>query len=346
MIHVFEAATADEVWAQVAARIEGAEDVLFQPSRIGNTVELLHTTVSIRDPRQRWVLGREPAINPAFAIAEVVWILAGRNDAAFLNHWNPALPKFAGHTSVYHGAYGYRLRRNLGFDQLTRAFGTLCNNPTSRQVVLQIWDSAIDLPTESGAPRDADIPCNICSMLKVRENRLDWMQVLRSNDLFLGVPHNLVQFTSLQEVVAGWLGVELGAYHQLSDSLHIYEKDLPHLQERLDPTRLRNSDSLMLSKPDSDVVWAELDHRMNSLVNAEAITQKAWTQLTPTLDIPKAFNNLWAIVLADDARRRGWPDEAAESVSRCANPVLQRAWERWAERKQGRNLRVPSAEQR
>ena len=55
--------------------------------------------------------------------------------------------------------------------------------------------------------------------------------------MFLGVPHNFVQFTCIQEVLAGWLGVECGSYNQISDSLHVYD----HNWERLmDSTALPN----------------------------------------------------------------------------------------------------------
>ncbi len=48
---------------------------------------------------------------------------------------------------------------------------------------------------------------------------------MRSNDHFRGLPHNLIQFTTVQEVLAGWLGISLGSYHHYSDSLHVYESD-------------------------------------------------------------------------------------------------------------------------
>lgn len=334
MIHVLEASTADQVWADAAARLESADNIMRQPSRIGYTLEMLHTILSITQPRERWVLSRRPAMNPAFAIAEVVWILAGRNDSAFINHWNPALSRFAGTGTTYHGAYGYRLRRGLGIDQLHHAYGTLRANPDSRQVVLQIWDSSQDLPLQNGEPRNPDIPCNICSMLKIREGRLEWVQVLRSNDLYLGVPHNIVQFTSLHEVLAGWLGVELGSYHQLSDSLHIYEHDIDAVRKRAGPTNYRNTDSLMLPKRESEQVWGELERRMHLLATT-SISASEWRTLA-SLDAPVAFQNLYAIVLADDARRRQWDELGEEAIAACTNPLLLAAWRNWELRTQKR----------
>src|SRR3712207_1347251 len=92
-------------------------------------------------------------------------------------------------------------------DQLRGADAALRHDRTSRQVVLQIWDAGQDMPDPG--PRSRDIPCTIASHLLVRNDRLDWLQVMRSNDFVWGLPYNIVQFTTLQEIMAGWLGVEV-----------------------------------------------------------------------------------------------------------------------------------------
>src|SRR5689334_16561053 len=112
MFHVFDGKTADDAWQKLASAFREEGRAAQQVSRSGLTHEILRAAISIDDPRQRWVLSRQPSINPAFAIAEVVWILTGRNDAAFLNYFNRQLPSFAGHADIYHGAYGHRLRQH------------------------------------------------------------------------------------------------------------------------------------------------------------------------------------------------------------------------------------------
>ena len=223
MISAFQGQSADNVWQQAAEAFRRSDGVRSQNSRGGPTREILHVVISIADPRQRWVVSREPPLNIAFVLAEVVWIMTGRRDLAFLEYWNSRYRDFVGPGPELHGAYGYRLRSHLGIDQLERAFQVLVHDPDTRQVVLQIWDSRIDLPAPDGTPANRDVPCNIAAMPKLRDGKLEWLQVIRSNDMFLGVPHNFVQFTSMQEILAGWLGVECGSYTQISDSLHVYD---------------------------------------------------------------------------------------------------------------------------
>ena len=129
MITVFQGATADDVWQQAAQAFRRSDGVTIQDGRGGPTRELLHAAISIADPRQRWAVSRQPAMNPALALAEVVWIMTGRSDLAFLEFWSREYRKYAGDGPELHGAYGYRIRRHLSIDQLDRAFRALSKQP-------------------------------------------------------------------------------------------------------------------------------------------------------------------------------------------------------------------------
>ncbi|MGE4281333.1 MAG: thymidylate synthase [Magnetospirillum sp.] len=330
MLSKFEGDTADEIWRNAAAALTSDGGWLRQDSRLGPTRELLHCTFHLRDPRQRWVLSRRPALNPAFAIAEAIWILQGRDDAAFLNFWNPLLPKFAGEGETYDGAYGHRLRVHQGLDQIERAFRVLQANPASRQALLQIWDGRLDMPNPDGSPRSPDIPCNVVAMPKVREGRLEWLQVMRSNDLYLGTPHNFIQFTTLQEVMAGWLGLEVGAYVQLSDSLHLYEHDLPKVEITHDPTTLRNPDRLDFSKHESDRILTAIEVAMDRLRDPALMRRDFYSVCEQNL--PEGWQNMLRIAAADAARRRGWLEEMAATADACRNEALRVVWGNWEAR--------------
>ena len=328
MFRTFSGTTANEVWESIASAFVSELKPHLQRSRIGPTFEILHTAISIAEPRERWVVSRQPPLNPAYAIAEVVWIVAGRNDAQFLNYFNPRLPMFAGHGSSYYGAYGHRLRRGLGIDQIERAYRALKSNPDTRQVVLQIWDSRSDLPDEDGTPRSEDIPCNVVSLLKVRGGKLEWMQVMRSNDLFRGLPYNIVQFTSLQEILAGWLEVGVGSYCQISDSMHVYEKDYESVRSFLPMEAPRNTDSLAVGKTKSENLFGELNRRLEIFV-AEKASRAEHLQLAVWTEAPPAFQNILRVVSAESARRRNWLDDAIQIMSDCTNPALVESWNRW-----------------
>ncbi|MFA6015674.1 MAG: thymidylate synthase [Gallionellaceae bacterium] len=337
MIKLFEGDTADELWREAAEALVYGDDFLRQDSRSGPIREYLHCSFHLKNPIQRWILSRQPSINPAFAIAEVVWILQGRNDAAFPNYWNPKLPEFAGRGVTYSGAYGQRLRSNLGFDQIESAYQALAADPDSRQVVMQIWDGQKDMPNLDGTPRGPDIPCNVVAMLKVRGDKLEWLQIMRSNDIFRGTPHNIVQFTCLQEVMAGWLGLEVGSFVLITDSLHLYEHDVGEFYIAKAAPPAANTDSLSLPKNEFDQVLLAMGAAMDEL-RSEKLLPRRFMEVIANKNLPESWLNLLRIVAADAARRRNWKDEADTASSRCSNPALKTAWYAWLDRCKSREL--------
>src|SRR5260221_2354225 len=328
MFQVLEAGTADALWLKAANWFTVGGLAVKQGSRGGLTAEVLCASLTLKHPRQRWITSREPALNPAFALAEVIWIMCGRNDSGFLNYFNPRLPHYAGKGLTYHGAYGHRLRTHFGIDQLERAYTVLYRDHNSRQVVLQIWDTAEDLHAEDGTTRAEDVPCNIVALLKLREGRLEWTQIMRSNDLVLGLPHNIVQFSSLQEVLAGWLGVDVGSYNHFADSLHLYEQDAP-ISDRIAPRPLPlNVESIALPKTTSERSFSDLA-ALGDMLSSPAATPEDVLVRFQQIDLDPGFRS-WAAILTADALGRRKAFRMAESVMQdCSNPCLSTMFERW-----------------
>lgn len=328
MFQPLEARTANDLWKHAAGWFNQDGSAAKQASRNGLTQEVMNVAFTLDDPRQRWIAARVPAMNPAFAIAEVVWIVSGRNDAAMLNYFNPVLPRYAGDGAQYHGAYGHRIRSAFGIDQLERAFQVLSVQPDSRQVVLQIWDSVIDLPLEDGTPVSKDIPCNVCSLIKVRGDKLEWTQIMRSNDLFRGFPHNVIQFSTLHEVLAGWLGLKLGAYHHYSDSLHLYDQDgdvSSHFEDVAPPD---NEDTLSVPKAVSDNAFQVLGELCDLCATTEA-TSDVIVDYVSGLQLPTAHANMARVLAADALRRRNSIGQAQMIMNQSTNECLNLMTQRW-----------------
>lgn len=339
-MYVFEAETASEAWLKAADAFNRA-DLPIHKSRGGEAKELLGSIFVIKNPRQRWVNSRTPALNPAFALAEVIWIMNGRRDSRFLNFWNPALPKYAGDGPSYHGAYGYRLRRGFGFDQLDRAYKALKSNPSTRQVVLQMWDPRLDFPTELGEPSASDIPCNVCAFLRIRDGALHWTQVVRSNDLFLGVPHNFVQFTCLQEIVASWLEVRLGEYRHYADCLHVYQRDARKIQTTPPLQTIFSRDQISIARRESDEAFAAAAAKMEQMTERN-LTSRQFEKIAEKPSLPRALDNWLLVISAECARRRDWTSLSTSLIEKCSDPALVNLWNNWVARNE-RRIRMEEA---
>ncbi len=326
-MRVFSGSTADDVWIDAISELsrDGASDV---ESRNGITTEIRPAVFHITNPRMRWIVSKHPAMNPAFALAEVLWIIAGRDDTAFLEHWFPKYSSFVGGSGTQPGAYGDRLKRKFGFDQLYRAAEVLKNDPDTRQVVLQIWDPDSDLPKRTGEPQSGDIPCNIAGCLKIRDGKLHWLQMMRSNDADRGFPHNVVQFTMLQEILAGWIGVEIGDYTHIADSFHLYTSKRI-CEARTDIVPLNPGAPLTMNY---EVFESELQCIMGWLDQLRVANLKTLDQMIASDPLSVPFENIRLLLTADHLRARGDSGGAEKLVEQIRDDAYRQMWELWISR--------------
>jgi thymidylate synthase len=333
MFHVYEGITADQVWLKIAKDISDKGKYRFQEGRDSkNTYEALHACLNIKNPRQRWVASRSKPLDLPFALAEVIWIMNGRNDLGSLEYFNKRLPEYVGYESQLYGAYGFRLRKHFGFDQLEYAYHALSNCAHSRQIVLQIWNANSDFPDKMGTPRSKDIPCNVTSLLKVRDGKLDWTQVMRSNDIYKGLPYNIVQFTFLQEIIAGWLGIEVGEYYHFSDSLHVYDGDEFNLvKESEDIFPAHNTDIVSIPFAASKEAWTMLNALMDIVVSEQENANRLILLLEQS-SLENSFKNIACVLVADGLRRQCHIEKASYAMTLCHNSIYRMMWHRWNSR--------------
>jgi thymidylate synthase len=180
------------------------------------TKEVLGAHLCLTQPRRRFVnVAPVRVLNPAFAVAEALWILSGSDDP-WIFTYNRSLARYADEGRLQ-GAYGPRMRHWRGeVDQLDHVRRLLLRDPDSRQAVIQLYDPSRDTLGHR------DVPCTLNYRFFLRRGRLDMHTTMRSNDVWLGLPYDVFTATILHELMAGWLGVPLGVYHHHVDSLHLY----------------------------------------------------------------------------------------------------------------------------
>lgn len=196
-------------------------------SRNGPTLEIMSPVVIQYDrPEERVLFESKRDANPFFHLFESLWMLAGRNDTAFLDEYNSQMKQYSDDGEGFNAAYGQRLRSHFEKDQIDEVIQLLRRDPDDRQVVLQIWD-VDDLGKDT-----KDKACNLTIVPRIRNGRLDWTVYNRSNDFILGaLGANAVHMSIIQEFVARMVGVKVGRYWQVSNCLHVYTELTPHWQK-------------------------------------------------------------------------------------------------------------------
>lgn len=193
---------------------EGVHNV----STNGSSLEFLGVTLRLAKPRARLSRSQTRA-RPFSALGELLWYLSGSDEAAFVGPYIPFYVK-EGKPAVVNGAYGPRIRSRHGFDQLQAAIDMMRRKDGSRRTVIQLYE-ARDLLADDGV----DIPCTTTMQFHRRGGVLHMSVTMRSNDAYLGLPHDVFCFTMLQELVAAELNLELGEYIHMVGSMHLYARD-------------------------------------------------------------------------------------------------------------------------
>lgn len=179
-------------------------------------------------PWERVLFSPSRDANHVFHLMESIWLLAGRDDVAWLLPFNSKFEAYAEADGRQHGAYGFRWRKLFGHDQLHMAVSELAQNPTSRRVVIGMWHPSMDQNTQL-----RDVPCNTHIYLDVRSGKLNMTVCCRSNDMLWGAyGANAVHFSILQELLASALNIEPGVYRQFSNNFHVY-LEVPGVKELL-----------------------------------------------------------------------------------------------------------------
>lgn len=234
-------------------------------------------------PQEKVVFHTERDYNVFFVLYEALWILAGRNDVQPLTRYVKTFGKFSDDGFTQHAAYGYRLRKEFGRDQLEIIARRLRENPEDRRCVAQIWDSRLDLDIVS-----VDIPCNDTIIFQINDQgALDMTVFCRSNDIIFGAYYaNAFHFGMLIEYMARKIGCPVGAYNQISVNYHGYLDTLKPLEflrpERTnfvpDPYVTNGIHAVPLSGDIDEEIRLLLSHADNGFATAKEFPEENWAK--------------------------------------------------------------------
>lgn len=193
------------------------------------------------------------------AAAEVAWFLMGSRDVTWLRKYAPIWDKFVEEDGVtVDSAYGYRWRNHFGRDQLGDAIRALVNDPSDRRVFVSAWD-----PAQDGLGRAAkNVPCPVGFTLSIVDNHLNSSLLIRSSDVFVGLPYDVMGHAILMDCVAseirerrrhGTMGrLLLGTMHVTLAHPHLYECHWEMAKVCVDGPRLGQPNTQLLG-------WASYD---------------------------------------------------------------------------------------
>jgi thymidylate synthase len=137
-----------------------------------------------------------------------------------------------------------------------------------------------------------DPPCLQSAWFRVQDyedgvRKLNMNVRFRSNDLFKAAFPNMAALVALQEMVAKEVGVEVGDYMHISDSMHIYGKDFAQVERFFDALSKRSFAERVYSTKD---VAYQFMVGCDELLAEEGMPKKLLSEITER-------RNMWAAMV-------------------------------------------------
>ena len=187
--------------------------------------EIINAITVINDPT-RCIMKNDIRKMPIrYCIGELLWYLSGNNNLSAIQHFSSAWDRMSDDGKTVNSNYGTLIKYYYGFDQLKMCEDILRDNPNSRQAIIHLKPirNVIDEPTK-------DLPCTVSLQIFIRENKLYMITYMRSNDIWMGFPYDVFQFTCIQIYLAMRLNVDLGTYTHIAGSLHLYKRNFKEVK--------------------------------------------------------------------------------------------------------------------
>ncbi len=183
------------------------------------------------------------------AIQELLWMISGSTDSRKLDAkkckiWNPNAKDFydKGNVNILGDCgpiYGHQMRhcgaeyidcetdyKGKGIDQLQELITTIKTNPNDRRLLMNLWN--INDLKKMCLP-----PCHLLSQFYIANGELSCIFYMRSSDIAIGLPFNLVFYSILTLAIATVCKLQLGDVTVNLGDTHAYKNVIDGLKLQL-----------------------------------------------------------------------------------------------------------------
>lgn len=187
------------------------------------TKEIIAPQILLTNPKNRLAINKDRRFSLKFAITEALLLFQYGNEVKYPARYNETMRQFSDDGVTLFGSYGKRIA-----NRIPKVIDKLKADKKSRQAVLTI------LQKDDPFTETKDIPCTLTIQFLIRDDKLNMIVNMRSNDIMWGLPYDMFMFSVLQEVIASTLNIELGWYLHRPASLHLYKRHYKLFEEVAD----------------------------------------------------------------------------------------------------------------
>lgn len=237
--------------------------VVISDSKRGPNIEIIQFAATLLNPRVRTSISLDRKLVQS-KFGEFAWYLSKDEDKDFVKPYIAAYDKEENQNNKILGAYGSKIFGSIEGrkSQFETVIEQIEKRGTTKQAYIAISDSE---DYKFRAEKFHSPPCTIGLHFYVRNEKLSLTVYMRSNDAYLGLPHDLFCFSMLQELVSLRTNTALGVYTHCATSMHVYETHQQKIKDYLNeglhepiemPSMVDSSDEML------DLVSKEFDPKI------------------------------------------------------------------------------------
>lgn len=194
-------------------------DLVIAGKNVSNTKEILNKNLML--PTNELCTSQIRLMSPYYLVGELMFSLAFSNDLNFINHYSKFWNNITEGDEV-RSAYWWQAKYGHGFDQIEYVVKKLKDDSNSRQAIIHLKH-----------PIDYNGKDEICTMTLqffIRNEKLQMIVNMRSNDVIRGLPYDHAVFVMLQQYIANKLNIKIeDYYYHNAGSFHLYNDDFTKL---------------------------------------------------------------------------------------------------------------------
>lgn len=224
----------DEIYLDIAEKI--LDEGYYDNNRTGiSTYKLPHQIMRFNLEEEFPILTTK-SVAFKTAVKELLWIFQKQsNDVEELKKENVHIwDEWEKEDGTIGTSYGWIVKE---FKQIDTLIHKLKTNPQDRRMIINLWQIQY---LDTGAL----YPCVFNSCWDVTDGKLNCMLTIRSNDLPLGNPFNVVQYAVLVHLLAQVTDFKPGILTVCISNAHIYENQVEGMKVQI----ARKSDALPAPK--------------------------------------------------------------------------------------------------
>jgi len=214
-----------DIYKQLLENIYNNPDYISSPRGM-KIKESTNIEIVLTDPTSNLFYNEYRSPKLEYLYPELLWYFLGRNDLSFISKYSKFWNKLTTN-GILNSAYGnliFTQKNKYGYSEYTWALTSLIRDKDSRQAIIRF-----NKP-EHSYNNNLDFVCTLNGIFNIRDNKLNFTTIMRSQDVWFGIIYDIPFFTILMQQMLSHLKkyypeLELGVYTHYVISEHIYEKD-------------------------------------------------------------------------------------------------------------------------